>query len=133
MLAGDLPRELLHRMELGGTIPHWFEFDGCTLAPDELAEVDLRPACCVHDWEYDCIRRDWRSRSRAFLLERERREADQRLYRNMLACGASRFIAGIYYRRVRLWGFPLAYPGLPRAVKIWRMAVLSVSRYLPVW
>ena len=145
MFARELPEEMLQKMEGADDVPPDFEFDGCTLAIDEFGAIDLVFACCVHDHDYSLFRElfspcnsvwlDWGPICREQLndLEILRKHADQRFYRNLIACGASKWLAGLYYRRVRLWGFPLAYEGLPRKVKFWRMVRLFFSRYIPVW
>lgn len=146
MFARDLPPSMFRRMEGAADVPPEFEFDGCTMALDEIGALDLVFACCVHDHDYSQLRKlfqgmgwcpvgSWEKDDSAELDELEvvRKYADQRFYRNMRRCGASRLIAGMYYRRVRLWGFPLAYEGIPRGVKIWRMVKIFFGRYIPVW
>ncbi|QDU05412.1 hypothetical protein V6x_51490 [Gimesia chilikensis] len=88
----DLPESLLSRME-GFKPPADFVSNGCSWAPDEFGGVDLRPACHFHYWAYQlggCVK--------------ARKRADQMLYRNLRACDLGNLMAGIYYRRVRLFG-----------------------------
>lgn len=88
----DLPKSLFEKME-GFKPIETFESNGCSYAPDEFGGVDLRPACHFHDWAYyigGC--------------KKDRKRADQQLYRNLRACDLGKFMAGIYYRRVRLFG-----------------------------
>lgn len=158
MQAKEISQSLLQRMEGHEPIPGDFEFDGCTFAPDEIGGLDLTPACCVHDWDYSRLRKQWwwqakcwfsgirkwekldRVRLKAF--EADRRDADQRLWRNMVICGASRSLADVYFRRCRFWGFPFAYQveidgeekrGTPLTVEIRHRAKLLITRYLPDW
>lgn len=98
-LAGDttmklnrLPRSLLDRLE-GPRPPADFECDGCSHSPDFIGGADLRPACAIHDFMYG-----------QGGAEKDRMVADYVFYRNLLACGLSRFWANVYFRRVRLFG-----------------------------
>jgi hypothetical protein len=90
--TADLPEKLIELME-GYKPDEHFVSNGCSYAPDEFGGIDIRPACHYHDWAYHlggCAR--------------TRKGADQMLYRNLRKCGLSSRMAGIYYRRVRLWG-----------------------------
>lgn len=88
----DLPDSLFKKME-GAQPISIFESDGCSCSPDEFGGVNLRPACHFHDWAYHIGGG-----------VKERKEADQAFYRNLRECDLSRFRAGKYYRKVRLWG-----------------------------
>jgi len=88
----DLPEVLLSKME-GFKPIETFESNGCSCSPDEFGGVDLRPACHYHDWAYHLGG-----------CEIDRKRADQELFRNLMVCGLSKFMANFYYRRVRLWG-----------------------------
>ena len=89
---GRLPVELVENM-VGEQPPAAYVGNGCTSSPDFWRGKDLRPACHFHDWGYS-----------KGGTERDRRRIDGELRRNLEACGASRWAAGIYYRRCRLWG-----------------------------
>jgi len=65
--------------------------NGITFAPDFVSGVDCRAAGHVHDWHY------WLGGT-----EKDRELADYRLYRNLVHSELSRFMAGIFFRRVRL-------------------------------
>lgn len=111
MRAFQLPD--LSTMDGGAYVPPDFETDGCTCAPDFLGNIDLRPACCVHDWEYS-----------AGGGEPERLKADRRLRANMRKCGAPKYAAAVYFRRVRFWGATLFhYWAGRRPVSIWWLMV----------
>ncbi|WP_298860530.1 hypothetical protein [uncultured Gimesia sp.] len=88
----DLPESLLNKME-GFKPMDTFKSNGCSYSPDEFGGVDIRPACHFHDWAYQLGG-----------CKKDRKRADQALYRNLRACDLPRLWAGIYYRRVRLFG-----------------------------
>lgn len=88
----DLPESLLCKME-GFKPIETFVSNGCSNSPDEFGGVDIRPACHFHDWAYHIGG-----------CKKDRKQADQAFYRNLRACDLSKFWAGIYYRRVRLFG-----------------------------
>lgn len=90
--TADLPESLIDQME-GYTPDRDFVSNGCSCSPDEYGGIDLKPACHYHDWAYHLGG-----------CKRKRKGADQMLYRNLIRCGLSPKIAGVYYRRVRLWG-----------------------------
>ncbi len=88
----DLPEPLLDKME-GGKPIDTFVSNGCSYSPDEFGGVVISPACHFHDWAYEIGG-----------CQKDRKRADQAFYRNLRACDLSRRKAGVYYRRVRLWG-----------------------------
>jgi hypothetical protein len=99
--ADDLPPGSLDGL-VGRKPPRCFTSNGCTHSPDHLLGADLRPACHIHDYHYSLVQDDT-----------ERRLADGFFYQNVYRCCvrsggmASHFpgvIAGVYFRRVRLWG-----------------------------
>ena len=92
MTNADLPVSLRALME-GAAPPDAFVSNGCSCCPDEYGGVDLRPACHWHDYAYS-VGGD----------EPARKRADQAFYRNLRRCDLGRLMAGIYYRRVRLFG-----------------------------
>ena len=118
----------LKALQNGHKVPGHFEFDGCTCAPDKPFGIDIRAACCVHDWEYE-----------QGGSERDRAVADRRFYRNMRRLGLGRFTAGVYYRRVRLLGClkPRKDRGFNYRTKrppLWLLLPwVFVTRYLPVF
>lgn len=97
-IAPDLVARLL-----GPAPPPGFRCDGLTMAPDSWppwwwsasARVDLTPAGVWHDAAY-----------RLGGSRRDRLRADARFYYNLVHLGLSEGWAGVYYRRVRLWGLP---------------------------
>lgn len=107
--------------------PDSFRSDGCTHAPDHFRSADLYPACRYHDWAYGCGK-----------TEHDRWQADAALYRNIAACCraagiswlTSQFIAGVYFRRVRLWGRPrFAYDPPARPLLLIEWWLLFWVRY----
>ncbi|MHC4877578.1 MAG: hypothetical protein ACYTGL_13865 [Planctomycetota bacterium] len=113
---------------VGPVPPADLQSDNCTLAPDSLPgwlvfrrdRLDLSEACRRHDWSYT-VGGD----------ENARYQADRELRVNLLQLGASGLIAGLYYRRVRLFGvrffnyrWPARAPGFPYRVR------LFFTRYL---
>lgn len=97
--TADIPKKLLGRLK-GDVPPHYFSGDGLTGAPDywppliwNKAPDDMRPAGLIHDFAYSVGG-----------CRRERLEADENFYHNLVACGMPPFWAGAFYRRVRLWG-----------------------------
>lgn len=56
-------------------------WDGCTGSPDFVLGYNIRPACCIHDWE----RRATNHHS-AFILSRN-------IYKCMVYGGCNRYIA----------------------------------------
>jgi hypothetical protein len=121
-IVSDVDTVTIELLE-GPRPPAWFVSDGCTMAPDEILGHDLRPACLYHDWLY-------------FLggTEAARGVADRRFFRNLLACGASPMLAGVYYRRVRTEGlaFWVHIPPVGRASRAWYFLRALVSRYFRV-
>jgi len=111
MLKAKQFRSVLNCLQFGCEVPDTFVFDGCSCAPDHVGCVDLRPACCIHDWEYT------RGGSESY-----RRDADKRFRANLIFCFlhvhqvpvpwydwlrcviVSTYLPGIYYRRVRFFG-----------------------------
>lgn len=102
-LRYEIPGELRAKL-LGPEPDPGFACDGCSASPDHWPPwwlpfggetVSLLPPCCYHDWAYALG--DTRE---------DRRAADARFYWNLTACGLSGWWAGVYYRRVRLWGLP---------------------------
>lgn len=79
---------------VGPEPPDWFTSDGCSCSPDRYFSTDLTPACHRHDYAYAIGG-----------SELDRLRADQQFRANLLLCGAPGWLAGIYFRRVRLWGF----------------------------
>lgn len=77
----------------GPTPPLDFESNGCTLCPDTWGDVRISPACHWHDWHYT---------KGGNATDRFR--SDVMLYWNLKRCGVSDRIAGIIYRRARVWG-----------------------------
>lgn len=88
----DLREDLWNKM-IGPVPEDNFESDGCTNSPDAFGGVDLRTACHFHDYHYSLGK-----------TEKDRKRADRLLHANLRSCDLSKFKAGIYYRRVRLWG-----------------------------
>ena len=77
-----------------GPIPDLeFHSNGCTHCPETWGGVRISPACHWHDWHYT---------KGGGALDRYR--SDVALYWNLKSCGVSSRIAGIIYRRARLWG-----------------------------
>lgn len=114
MTRDDIPLSTLSRLR-GPLPPRGFTGDGCSCAPDRwppcTKQYDLRPACLFHDWAY-----------RRGGDRRARQRADADFYRNLQACGMGPFWAGVYYRRVRLWGlrhFRWAPGQRPHGLWIW--------------
>lgn len=70
-----------------------FESDGCSASPDIVGGADLRPACHWHDWGY-----------RQGGCESKRREIDLLFFRNLKRCGATWWLANLYYFRVCFFG-----------------------------
>lgn len=92
MKLADLPPKLCWEME--GPFPETgFESNGLTNAPDFVSGIDCRPAGHFHDYAYT-IGGD----------ETDRELADYAFFRNLRACGLPRWLTGIEFRRVRLWG-----------------------------
>lgn len=115
----QLPRYVMCHME-GPHPPDDFVSNGCTLSPDSISGADLRPACHVHDFGY------MRGGGESWRLE-----IDRRFYRNLIRCGAPRWLAGIYFRRVRWHGRRLWLYWEPsdRPRGFWPLAKLWISRY----
>lgn len=89
--------------------PPGFRCDGCTFAPDKAPNgADLLPACRNHDWRY--------SRGGS---EADRLEVDQTFYRELIGLGAPRWIAAVYFFRVRLWGVVFWNYRVPAAGDLW--------------
>ncbi len=113
----NLPGSLFCLME-GAIPPAIFMSDGCSCSPDHIGGVDLRPACHFHDY--------------AYLLggnKKNRLQADDALFRNLMKCGLSRWKSNLYYRRVRLWGVQY-FNWQDDAPSMWGRVVLFFSRYL---
>lgn len=86
-----------------------FESDGITMAPDFIGSVDCRPAGHWHDYAYSLGN-----------VERDRQRADEAFFRNLIRCGLPVWLAGVEYRRVRLWGLRhFAYIHPPRGFWWW--------------
>ncbi|QDT94279.1 hypothetical protein [Gimesia algae] len=117
--SADLPEALFLKME--GFVPiDTFVSNGCNCAPDEFGGVDLKPACHFHDWAY-------------YLggCSKDRKRADQQFYRNLRACDLGKFVAGIYYRRVRLFGgLAFAWHDGKRPKNPWHLVLLFWDRYI---
>lgn len=112
MKLADLPHELVVQME--GPMPDAdFESNGITFAPDFIGGADCRPAGHWHDNAYSIGG-----------TEQDRELADYRLFRNLRHCGLTTVLAGIEFRRVRLWGIShFRYDDPPRG---WRRLMLYV-------
>ncbi|QDU53479.1 hypothetical protein [Gimesia panareensis] len=115
----DLPTSLMEQME-GPVPPVDFISNGCSYSLDQWGGVDLRPACHWHDYAYQqggC--------------KRDRALADAALYRNLRRCDLGRFMANVYYRRVRLFGV-VTFNWKPGKVPLnpWHYLLLFFNRYL---
>ena len=120
MRNADIPEELLDLME-GPRPPDSFVSNGVTFAPDFVGAVDCRAAGHVHDWHYSLGG-----------TEKDRELADYRLYRNLVHSELSHFMAGIFFRRVRLFAIDnFRYDDPPRGwAKFWLVLRCFFSRYL---
>lgn len=147
-MTSYLAREFLGpaaRLGLAGQVPPAdFQFDGCSCAPDHIAGIDLRPACMLHDWAYARLR--FRHHETGRRMERERAVADARFLANLVRCGlgddvlirfpslfvpggrriTGRKVAGVYYRRVRLWGAR----AIGWRLSWWEWLRIAVTRYV---
>jgi len=109
-----------------------FECDGCTMSPDSLFGVDIRPACLLHDY--------------AYLIggnEADRLQADRNLRDNIKTCVAMSparrawlapvyaYAAGVYFRRCRFFGVKFFGYVRPRSrsEQLLGSVVCFVSRY----
>lgn len=120
MKLAELPLDIVGQMV--GPIPSGeFESNGLTNCPDYVSGVDCRAAGHWHDWEYT-----------QGGDETDREDADYRFYRNLIRCGLPAFVAGIEFRRVRLWGIGyFRYHVPPRGWhRIWLYFRCFVTRYV---
>lgn len=115
----DLPEHLMARM-VGPYPPVEFVSNGCTCSPDEVDGVDLRPSCHWHDFRYSIPG-----------TEDDRRQADKDFRWNLMQCGASRRLAGVYYRRVRWFGVDhWTYSDDSKPTGFWAKLKLLLDRYV---
>ena len=105
--------------------PEDFVSNGCSCSPDILFGIDIRPACHVHDFHYS-----WQMNWPLGRNEKARYMADHWLLNNLVHCGLPKWIARIYWYRVRLFGHrSFAYDTEPkRDLRFW--ANLAVGRYI---
>lgn len=94
---GDLQDLPATRLMMGDRPPDDFRSNGAWPAPSIVEKVDLRPACHFHDYHYSSLCGGAHD-------EADRARADRLFLFNLRTCGASPLLAGVYYRRVRLWG-----------------------------
>lgn len=115
----DLPLLLVENME-GPKPPDYFVSNGCSYSPDRWGGVDIRAACHWHDYAYQIGG-----------CKKDRQLADSSFYRNLRRCDLGKFIANIYYRRVRLFGvaaFNWAEGKVP--LNPWHYFLLFFERYI---
>jgi len=84
---------------VGPMPPNRFISNGATCAPDVLFTADIRPAAHWHDYAYSDAYQPAGGRN-----EETRYRADIQFYHNLRLCGLPRWVALVYYFRVRLWG-----------------------------
>lgn len=77
----------------GWRIPPDFRSDGCTLAPDRLFGIDLRPACRMHDFHRVYLVHD-----RYMTVQ----QADWIFRRHLIALGCPPIIARLYWLAVKI-------------------------------
>ncbi len=117
--SADLPQKLIELME-GPEPPDYFNSNGCNFSPDQWGGVDIRPACHWHDFAYQ---RGGCKKDRAL--------ADASFYRNLRRCDLGKFMANVYYRRVRLFGvaaFNWSEGKVP--LNPWHYVLLFFDRYI---
>ena len=78
----------------GPAPPSRFISDGCSSAPDHVGPVDTDVACWMHDWSYTLGGR-----------EKDRREADANLWRNVKTVGGGWWLSALYWLEVRAYGW----------------------------
>ena len=88
----DLPIDLLVNM-LGPLPKDSFVSHGCSRSPDRIGACDLRAACHIHDFHYECGGG-----------KEHRFEADRVFYVNLRRSDLGKLLSTFYWMVVRLWG-----------------------------
>lgn len=76
----------------GWSVPDDFDSDGCTFAPDRWFNVDLKPACIMHDFQ----------RKYAVYYGEPVQDVDKRFKRHLRSLGAPRFLGHLFWLVVKL-------------------------------